>query len=376
MRISRLFRTRAVFVVAAMSAGAASGAAGCKSEPAKPTATTPAPSTSLEAGPSAIDDATAFLELYGMTHDRKLAAAGASLRLYSWTTAEQAEEIRLKKTLLLRSESPERGASHYDHVMHDAATAGDAVAALLRTAPFLKARFAWTSAFGTRMGWPGETYGDVLLSIVVRPGAYIAKRDPTAGTWEVVTLDGTAIALGELVAHPERLAAVYFESDGAAGAPRYREFVICNESQVESFSFGTASELAELDGEIEGIEKTAAATRERPAIAGSAPPDQLAAAWHDPLTTAPVDAAGKMRRVYLANVAFDNDLYVLDAAKLDAIAASLKSARAAQPAGTNVVGAAPFAGNGAVAPPPTTKPTLRGTYYGSYMPRRKGTAPH
>lgn len=370
MRISRLYRSRALLIVFAGAMAA------CKSEsgapPAGPTGSTG--SVTSDAGPAPIDDALTFLESPAVTRDRRL-ASGVRFRLYSWTTREQAEEMRRTKVLLSRTESPEHGPSMYDVAMQNAADHGDSVAALLRKEGFQKARFAWTSAWATRMAWPGESYGDVLLAVDVRAGAYVAKRDPAAGTWDVVTTDGTAVGIAELLAHPERLGAVLFESDGTGGAPAYREFVLCNEAQIESFSFGMATELDELESEITGIETTAKALRAHPDVAGAVPRSQMTAAWHDPLLTAPVDPPGKMRRVYLANVAFDNDAYAFTPEKLDAIAASLKTAKTMQPSGSIFTGAAKFAGPGATAPPPRPKPGS-GSYYGTYMPRpRKGGHP-
>lgn len=38
---------------------------------------------------------------------------------------------------------------------------------------FAKGRYAWSAAWATRMGWPGESYGNQLLRIELRPEAYI-----------------------------------------------------------------------------------------------------------------------------------------------------------------------------------------------------------
>ncbi len=375
MRVRRLYRARALLLATVF----APVLAGCRSE--SPPPTPPPTAVVTEAGPSSVEDAIAFLELDAMTHDRKLAPSGSRVHLYTWTTPEQAEELKRTKVLLSRSESPEKGASHYDKAMHDAADAGDPIAKLLRSEGFTKARFAWTTAWPTRMGWPGETYGDVLVTITINASAWIARRDLAAGTWEITTFDGKPIAVADVLAHPEQLAVVHFESDGTTlpGAPRYRELVVCNESQIEGFSFGTANELAELDRELLGLESTAKALRESasaPGVVGSAAPAQMLAAWKDPLPTAPVDRPGKMRRDWLANVAFDNDLYVFEPTKVDAIIASLRAARAKQPTGSYFAGSVRFPGAGAAAPPPTAKP-YRAPYYGTYMPpRRKPTGPH
>src|SRR5262245_10859424 len=89
--------------------------------------------------------------------------------LYTWTTAEQIRELQHARRLLVREESPEHGASYLEQVLYALATGGDRIAALLYTTPFAKMRFAWHAPWATRMGWPGEQYGDQLIRVTLKP---------------------------------------------------------------------------------------------------------------------------------------------------------------------------------------------------------------
>lgn len=359
MRLPRLYRAHALLWATLLLAA-------CKSDPSPASPASTAPSA---VAPSTADSALPFLETSAYTPELK---GRRPFTLFSWTTREQAAELERSHALLTRTESPTRGASSYDHAMQAAADGGDEIATLLRTTAFQKARFAWTNAWATRMGFPGETYGDVLLTITLREASYIARYDEALRTWSVVTTRGEPASLKNLLDQPDRLAAVYFVSDPAHG-PAHREFVVCNEAQVVSFSFGMASETGELDAEIAGIEAAARALRDHASVAGTATSSELLTAWRDPLGTGPADSPAKMRRLYHGGMALGSDAYAFDPFKLDAIALSLKAARSAQPTGAYVPLSTPFAGAGVKAPPPKT---YYNRQYGTFMTRPGGAPRH
>src|SRR5215216_5742962 len=93
--------------------------------------------------------------------------------VYSWTTAEQIEELRKGGPLLSRAESPANGASYVEQVIYALAQAGDPTAALLYHAAFARMRFAWHAPWATRDGWPTEEYGDQLIRITLQPEAIV-----------------------------------------------------------------------------------------------------------------------------------------------------------------------------------------------------------
>ena len=193
--------------------------------------------------------------------------APARRELFTWTTAEQAAELRAGSVLMTRSEREGLGPGYAmevlaelgatmpsDPLLADAA----ALAALLSGPAFEKARYAWSEPWATRVGWPGEDYGDQLVRLVLRPEAWLARY--RAGQMDVVDMDNAPVALSDALAHPERLAGVYFVKDGGAGGPNcgsfqggsdgYREFIIGNEAMIEEWSLGTSEIRARLESDI------------------------------------------------------------------------------------------------------------------------------
>lgn len=194
--------------------------------------------------------------------------APARRELFTWTTAEQAAEIRAGSVLMTRSEREGLGPGYAmevlaelgatmpsDPLLADAA----ALAALLSGPAFEKARYAWSEPWATRVGWPGEDYGDQLVRLVLRPEAWLARY--RAGQLDVVDMNNAPVTLADALAHPERLAGVYFVRDTSAGGPRcggsfqggadgYREFIIGNEAMIEEWSLGTSEIRARLESDI------------------------------------------------------------------------------------------------------------------------------
>jgi hypothetical protein len=134
------------------------------------------------------------------------------------------------------------------------------LAQLLSGPAFEKARYAWPEPWATRAGWPDETYGDQLVRIVLRPEAWLARY--RSSTLDVVDMSNQPVPIADALAHPERLAGVFFVKDRATGGPRcggsfqgggdgYREFIIGNEAMVEEWSLGTAEIRARVESDIE-----------------------------------------------------------------------------------------------------------------------------
>lgn len=179
--------------------------------------------------------------------------------LYSWTTADQADELRRGGPLLVRETSPTHGTSVFDAVLERLAAGGDPVAAVLRGPRFRRARFAWKTPWPTLLGWEGEAYGDRLLRVTLRDEAYVLRVTSAAASFEAVDLRGAPVPLAAVLAHPERIGAVHFVNDvreargtyvvtravGASG--RFREFVLPNESMIASWELDTPEVRAALD---------------------------------------------------------------------------------------------------------------------------------
>src|SRR6478752_4554284 len=170
---------------------------------------------------------------------------------YSWTTSEQVDELRAGGELFSRSERPGMGrgllfddlAKYAEPDMYDP----ERLANLLGTELFAKARFAWTNPWATLLGFPGESYGDQLLRIELKPEAWIASFDATG--LRVYDGEGKLLSWEVVMANPERIGAIYYASSAAAGAPycgtfsqgavAFREFALGNLQMVERWSLGT-----------------------------------------------------------------------------------------------------------------------------------------
>ncbi|MEZ4295304.1 MAG: hypothetical protein R3B70_10045 [Polyangiaceae bacterium] len=219
-----------------------------------------------------------LLAPYKLTNDDHLRRV-----LYTWTTKEQIDELRGTKVLLSRTESPTRGRSYFDVMMDVRWNAGDKFAGLLRAPAFQKARFAWHAPFATLLGWPGESYGTELLQVTLKPEALIAMYRTSSQKWEIQDLAGKTVTEAEAIRRPERIAAVFFVHDAVSipsttspspsgrsrGYEAYREYVLCNESMIESWSFGTEAIAKELATEADALDAAAAHfERHRPPSSG------------------------------------------------------------------------------------------------------------
>lgn len=241
--------------------------------------------------------------------------------LFTWTTDEQIAELARTKVLLTRDESPAHGQAHAHAVLDELATKGDDAATLLRTAPFRRARFAWPTAFAAMLGWEGETYGGRLVKVVLKPEAILAVlRVGDAGPEPIAFVDAQdrEVTRAEVKAQPERVAAIYFEHHAAPGARpgAYREYVISNESMIESWSVGADDARLELAAEAAALDALAEHLRHVP----TAPVDP-SAEWRQP-------AARTVAEAWATCVALGSDHYRLS---VEAIARLARELRALPP---------------------------------------------
>jgi hypothetical protein len=241
--------------------------------------------------------------------------------LYSWTTTEQVEDLRKTKRLLVRDESPTNGASYVDQVLYALSRRGDPVAQKMYTAPFAKMRFAWSSMWATRAGWPNEQYGDQLIRITLKADAWIAYLSTATGTIVVHDMQDKLIPTDVVLAKPERIAAIYFVSDAsvppAPGIPRphssFREYAICNESMIEWYEVGTARLAGEVDKAIALIERLVGWVAKENVVNREPAPR----GWHGP--------APGVLGAYRAAVALDSFNYRLAVDVLKELLAKLRS---------------------------------------------------
>jgi hypothetical protein len=320
-------RSRTAIVASSVLAGC--GPSGAPKPPEDPV---------REARDPAVVPATA-IAAYVVHHDRFVRRT-----LYSWTTTDQIAELRRTRQLLARDESPDSGGAYVDQVVWALAQSGHPIAKLLHTTTFARKRFAWPSAWATRMGWPGEGYGSELIRITLRSEALLLELSTATGAFGARDMHGAPVALDEVVAHPERIAAIYFVSDAAspagAGVPAatatFREYVVCNEAMVESWAVGNDEIAGELEREADALDALARHVRRY-----GGDPVPVADAW--PVTD---DRDQRPAHAYAAGLALDSPSYPLDADGIALIASTLRAEIGATPAIAGG-GTTPFPGLGA-----------------------------
>jgi hypothetical protein len=167
--------------------------------------------------------------------------------LYTWTTFEQIEELRADPLLLTRRESPVFGPSGFDKRV---AEGRGPMAELLQRPQLSARRFGWPAAWGTALGFRGESYGNQLIRVTLKAEAIIAAFTPArAKPWTFAAVSGAEMPFETLRDNPERLAAVYYEASDQSGQLAYREYVLCNESTIKTWDHATPEIAAELSHE-------------------------------------------------------------------------------------------------------------------------------
>jgi len=211
--------------------------------------------------------------------DQAVTLIGRPRVFYSWTTDEQAAELRAGGPLFSRSESPGKGRGlAMTQLAAFAAQASNPVHALaekLASDVFAKVRFSWPNPWATLMGWPGETYGNQLLQVTLRPEAWVASFSQR-GQLVVYDANDAIVPIDIAAASPERIGAIYFESESSEntnycgtfsqGAVAFREFVLGNLQMVQSWSLATPEISARLEADIAALQafSTYLACRELP----------------------------------------------------------------------------------------------------------------
>jgi hypothetical protein len=205
-----------------------------------------------------------------------LNGAPARRELFTWTTAEQAAELRAGSVLMTRTEREGLGPGFAMAQLQQVAQSSTdiqyaeysadtiALAKVFSGPDFAKARYAWSEPWATRAGWPGEDYGDQLVRILLREDAWIARFDD--GGFNVFDMNNHPVLAADALAQPERLAGVYFVRDSRTGGPRcggsfsggddgYRELIIGNEAMIEEWSLGTPEIRARLEADAALLEE-------------------------------------------------------------------------------------------------------------------------
>ncbi len=193
--------------------------------------------------------------------------APAPRELFSWTTPEQAAAIRKDQQLFTLEEAQGLGSGFaFTYLAQLAQTAPEPtqqqLAGLLSGELFAKKRYAWPEPWATRMGWPGEDYGNQLLRVVLKAEAWVVVV--AQGRLQVFDLENRAVAVADAIASPSRIGAIFYVKDAVVGGPTcggsfldggngYREFILGNLDMVEEWSIGTQSIRDRLSANIEQL---------------------------------------------------------------------------------------------------------------------------
>ena len=244
----------------------------------------------------------------------------ARARLYTWTTAQGAATLRTGRRLLV-ADASSGPPTPFNTALVALAARGDpgheVAALLLERDDLRRRRYAWPAPFATTLGLGPRRYGDVLVEIVLRPGALIGRFTPAApAPFTFVDLEGRPVALPAVLADPGRIAAIYHVRDAPGDAIKYRELVVCNESQVLQWSLATPELAAVVAAEIEmiaALRRDTFALLPAPAVRSPAAPAWPAAR----ATPTPIDR-------WHAALAFDVEHYRPSPGNLERILAALR----------------------------------------------------
>lgn len=244
---------------------------------------------------------------------------------YTWTSPAQVAALRSSHTLLWATAQSSGRPSPFLRLLSELRSprqAGHELAALLLDHPLLqRRRYAWSSPFATVLGLGERTYGEALIEVVLRPEAIIGRlsRPRRQGPpLAFVDLRGNPVPDSEVLAHPERLAAIFHVRPPDPQEPTdfvpFREYILCNESMVLSWSVGTDALRARLDAEAALLRalRSHFSTLTQKEYAASAYPS-----WSGVAADAPLVAQWR------AALAFDNRKYRPLPGNLDLIIAGL-----------------------------------------------------
>lgn len=248
---------------------------------------------------------------------------------FTWTTTAQLNQLKSGRRLLIKDRADDGSRAFFDRRLELMRSSTDfaasSVARRLLEKDLGLRRFAWVNPWGTSRGWgESDTYGHVLVKARLKPGAIVAKLDGNG--WEFRDERGT-LALGTaLSAEQARNIAVVFHNwdpkqpgDGMReleGRPAFREFVLVNESMIETWEVDTP----ELRERIE---------RDRKLLKTIAPQvSQPAPSWHTELAErwkrieAASDPGADFDEQFAACLAFSSADYAPDQADELALALS------------------------------------------------------
>ncbi|MGZ3474127.1 MAG: hypothetical protein ACXWUG_07230, partial [Polyangiales bacterium] len=169
--------------------------------------------------------------------------------LYTWTTQQQIADLRSSNRLLVATSYAGSGPSRFildlEDLVRTPAPGLETARALLLHPSLSRRRYAWPSPFATRMGLSGKSYGDALIRVVLKDDSLIVRFHPEEKEpFRVVDMKGQPATFD-----PLRVGAVFHVRSSKTATAPFREYVLCNESQIASYEVGTPAIRAELEEE-------------------------------------------------------------------------------------------------------------------------------
>ncbi|MCU0659214.1 MAG: hypothetical protein MUF64_29335 [Polyangiaceae bacterium] len=158
--------------------------------------------------------------------------------LYAWVTPEQAALLRKDRALIdtLRKSKLPRVAPALRAAKDPTSLQ---LQRILKDADRTLCGLAWSNPWGA-----APTPPSILVKIKLRPDAYLGSFDPKQKKpWRFVDLENREVPAGKVMAHPERLAAIYYVLERPAAL---RGYALSSEEAIASWSLDTDEIRAEL----------------------------------------------------------------------------------------------------------------------------------
>ncbi|HEX4456043.1 MAG TPA: hypothetical protein VH143_34520 [Kofleriaceae bacterium] len=180
--------------------------------------------------------------------------------LYTWTTAAAIAKLRGSHQLLVATIATGGFVSPYlralTGVAHRGGPGRDVARMLLTSSRLSRRRYAWPAPFATVLGLGPRTYGSEVIRVELKRDAWVGRFEPAAADpFRFVDATNVEVPIADVVAHPERIGAMFHVQPHAA-VP-FREFVICNPAMVASWQVATPAVRDELETERAMIEALA-----------------------------------------------------------------------------------------------------------------------
>jgi hypothetical protein len=174
--------------------------------------------------------------------------------LYSWLPPDRARQLARDRLVLSATPASGSFASPFSRLLLRLRSRGDDVGAIARALlydPGLNHyRYAWASGFATALGFRRRSYGTALVSATLRPDALVLRLDPSdRAVFRLFDREQREVEIDRFADVAPRIAAVYHVRRRPETPTPFREYVLCNESALASWSVGTPEITAEISAE-------------------------------------------------------------------------------------------------------------------------------